>query len=273
MICQLLYVNTTPHYLAGNADHAPRYVLDGNALGMTATEAWRRRDAVETDQPDYIVVSIGYPVSDGAYGAQRSIDFQPVTPGDDPPAVPGVREGADDFIAFIEGALRPFVREQAFGGSGGGVGFGREALYGHSFGGLFVVYALLRRPDLVDTFLAASPALYWNGHYILNHTGWLDEAAPPPGGEAGPAFRLAYGSLEQDPVRRRTETQEEFEARVELLRGFGLLHMGEECGELMHKIGSSDRLRDAELRVYDGSDHASVGAVALTDGLDFFIDW
>lgn len=247
-----------------------RYVLDGNALGMTATEAWRRRDAVETDQPDYIVVSIGYPVTDSAYGAQRSIDFQPVTPGEDPPAVPGVREGADDFIAFIEGALRPFVREQAFGRTGG-IAFGREALYGHSFGGLFVVYALLRRPDLVDTFLAASPALYWNGHYILNHTGWLDEA-PPAGGD-GPAFRLAYGGLEQDAVRRRTETQEEFEARVELLRSFGLLHMGEECAELMGKIGSSERLRDAELKVYEGSDHASVGAVALTDGLDYFIDW
>lgn len=254
------------------AHHANRYVLDGNALGMTATEAWRRRDAVETGQPDYIVVSIGYPVSDSAYGPQRSIDFQPVTPGEEPPAVPGVREGADDFIAFIEGALRPFVRGgQAFPGSD--VEFGREALYGHSFGGLFVVYALLRRPDLVDTFLAASPALFWNGHYILNHTGWLDEAPAPAEGDDGPAFRLAYGGLEQEAVRRRTETQEEFEARVALLRSFGLLHMGEECAELMAKIGSSDRLRDAELKVYDGSDHASVGAVALTDGLDYFIDW
>lgn len=236
---------------------------------MTATEAWRRRDAVETGQPDYIVVSIGYPVADSAYGAQRSIDFQPVTPGEDPPAVPGVREGADDFIAFIEGALRPFVREQAFPP---GIEFGREALYGHSFGGLFVVYALLRRPDLVDTFLAASPALFWNEHYILNHTGWLDEA-PAGDGDGRPAFRLAYGSLEQDAVRRRTETQEEFEARVALLRSFGLLHMGDECAELMAKIGSSERLRDAELKVYEGSDHASVGAVALTDGLDYFIDW
>lgn len=237
---------------------------------MTATEAWRRRDAVETGQPDYIVVSIGYPVADSAYGPQRSVDFQPVTPGEDPPAVPGVREGADDFIAFIEGAVRPFVREQAF--TPGTVEYGREALYGHSFGGLFVVYALLRRPDLVDTFLAASPALYWNGHYILNHTGWLDEAAAPAG-DGRPAFRLAYGGLEQDAVRRRRETQEEFEARVALLESFGLLHMGEECAELMGKIGSSDRLRDAELKVYEGSDHASVGAVALTDGLDYFIDW
>lgn len=265
----ILSADTHPTvYLLTCSPRKHRYVLDGNALGMTATEAWRRRDAVETNQPDYIVVSVGYPVSDSAYGAQRSIDFQPVTPGEDPPAVPGVREGADDFIAFIEGALRPFVREQALPS---GVEFGREALYGHSFGGLFVVYALLRRPDLVDTFLAASPALYWNGHYILNHTGWLDEA-PAAGGD-GPAFRLAYGGLEQDAVRRRTETQEEFEARVELLKSFGLLHMGEECAELMGKIGSSERLRDAELKVYEGSDHASVGAVALTDGLDYFIDW
>lgn len=115
---------------------------------MTATEVWRRRDAVELDQPNAIVVSIGYPLTDSVYSAQRSIDFQPVTPGEDPPAIPGVREGSDDFITFIEGTLRPFVRSEF-----PNIEFGREALYGHSFGGLFVVYTLLRRPDLFDTFL------------------------------------------------------------------------------------------------------------------------
>lgn len=235
---------------------------------MTATEAWRRRDAVELAQPDCIVVSIGYPVTDSAYGAQRGIDFQPVTPGEPPPAAPGVREGSDDFIAFLEGALRPFVRS-AFPR----VRFGREALYGHSFGGLFVVYALLRRPDLVDTFLAASPDLTWNDDYILSHVGWLDEAVLAANGTR-PAFRLSYGSLEQYPVQRRTETYEEFVARVDLLRSYGVTYtMGDDCNNLFQHLKSNEKLRDAELKEYVGSDHASVGAVALTDGIDYFVDW
>lgn len=237
---------------------------------MTATEAWRRRDPVELSQPHAIVVSIGYPslLSNSVYGAQRSIDFQPVTPGEDPPALPGVREGSDDFIAFIEGTLRPFVRAQF-----PRVQFGREALYGHSYGGLFVVYALLRRPDLFDTFLAASPDLVWNGGYILDHLGWLDEVVIPEN-TTKPAFRVAYGSLEQYPQQRRIETYEDFLTRVSTLRSYGDSYtMGDDCNTLFQYAKRNTHLRDAELKEYTGSDHASVAAVALADGIDYFVDW
>lgn len=229
---------------------------------MTGTEAWRRRDPVEAAQPDSIVVSIGYPIADSVYGAQRSIDFQPVTPGEEPPPVPGVREGADDFIEFIDGTLRPFVYSEF-----PNVKFGREAIYGHSFGGLFVIYALLRRPDLFDTFLSASPALFWNDGYMLNHTSWLDEA-DARGNQ--PAFRLAYGSLEADVKKRRTETEEEYEFRRDLYATF---FMREYCNSLYESLKGNSKLRDVELKEYIGSDHASVGAVALTDGIDYFVDW
>lgn len=239
--------------------------MDGNALGMTATDAWRRRDAVELAQPDYIVVSIGYPVTDTVYGSQRSIDFQPVTPGEDPPAVPGVREGSDDFIYFIEHTLKPFVSDQF-----PNVDLGREALYGHSFGGLFVVYALLTRPDLFDSFLSASPALYWNDGYILNHTSWLNESSVPANDTQKPTFRLAYGDLEQYPVRRRTETDEQWEFREELYATFA---MTDNSNKLYQSLLGNERLRDVKLKEYVGSDHAAVAAVALADGIDYFVDW
>lgn len=236
---------------------------------MTATEAWRRRSAVELAQPDAIVVNIGYPVTDSVYGPQRGIDFQPVTPGEAPPAVPGVREGSDDFINFIEVALRPFIRFEF-----PQVRLGREALYGHSFGGLFVIYALLRRPDLFDTFLAASPALTWNDGYLMRRLGWLDDAVDRPGNDTKPALRLAYGSLEQYPAQRRSETYEEFLSRVGTLRGYGVSYtMGKDCHTLFDYLKTRSRLRHAELKEYAGSDHASVAAVALTDGIDYFLDW
>lgn len=238
-------------------------MLDGNALGMSGTEAWRRRLAVEPTQPDSIIVSIGYPITDSVYGSQRSIDFQPVTPGEPAPPVPGVREGADDFIDFIEGTLRPFVYSNF-----PSVTFDRDTLYGHSFGGLFVVYALLRRPDLFDTVLSASPALYWNDKYILNHTSWIEET--DLSNSTKPAFRLAYGDLEQYVVKRRTETDEQYQARKELYATFA---MADNCHELYEKLKGSSALRDIGLKEYVGSDHASVGAVALTDGIDYFLDW
>ncbi|RYP49289.1 hypothetical protein DL768_004972 [Monosporascus sp. mg162] len=231
---------------------------------MTGTEAWRRRLPVESMQPDSIVVSIGYPITDSVYGAQRSIDFQPVTPGEPAPPIPGVRQGADDFINFIEGTLRPFIRSEF-----PNVQFSRDALYGHSFGGLFVVYALLRRPDLFDTFLSASPALYWNDGYILDHTSWLDET-PLPGNATKPAFRLACGDLEQYPVRRRTETDEQYQFRKDLFATFA---MADNCHTLYNRLKGSSKLRDIFLKEYAGSDHASLGAVALTDGIDYFVDW
>lgn len=246
-------------------DENSRYVLDGNALGLTATEAWRRRDAVELAQPDYITISIGYPITESVYGSQRSIDFQPMTPGEDPPAVPGVREGSDDFIYFIEHTLKPFVSSQF-----PNVELGRDALYGHSFGGLFVVYALLTRPDLFDTFFSSSPALYWNEGYILNHTYWLNETIAPANTTDAPAFRLAYGDLEQYPVRRRTETEEQWEFREQLFATFA---MADNCNALYQSLKGNERLRDVVLKEYVGSDHAAVAAVALADGIDYFVDW
>lgn len=235
---------------------------------MTATEAWRRRDAVELDQPEAIVVSIGCPLTDSIYCAQRSIDFQPVTPREEPPAVPGVRQGSDDFITFIEATLRPFVRS-AFPK----VDFGREALYGHSFGGLFVVYTLLRRPDLFDTFLAASPDLSWNNGYILNHLSWLDDAVMLEN-TSKPAFQLSYGSLEQFPQQRRTESYQDYRSRLELLRSYGVTFtMGDDCSSVFQYVRRNANLRNSELREFIGGDHASVGAVALADGIDYFVDW
>lgn len=246
---------------------------------MTGTEAWRRRDPVVVDQPAGVVVSIGYPLTNSVYGTQRSIDYQPVTPGSPPPAVPGTPQGADDFIDFLEHELRPFVR-----GLFPRVSFGREAIYGHSFGGLFVIYALLRRPDLFDTFLAASPDLTYDNWYILNHTYWLAEAGQnstmttttmtTTTNSTKPAVRVSYGSLEQYPRRKRTETYAEYVARIQYLESLGVIYsMGDDCNSLWEYLDASPQVRNAEIKEYTGSDHSSVGAVALTDGVSYFVNW
>ena len=238
---------------------------------MTATEAFRRRRPVEFNMPDCIVVSIGYPetIEDSPYSTQRSYDFQPPVCETCPlPTVPGVPSNADNFIDFIDTALRPWVRDTAFPKAD----FDRDALYGHSFGGLFVLYALTVRPDLFDTFLSASPALFFNNDYVFNNTEFLAPLASPfnVSDASKPAFQISYGALEQNPVKRRTETDAEFEFRESILVPQQMTTLSQKLYSILQ---DSPVLRDISIREYPFSDHAAVAAAALGDGIDYFLDW
>jgi len=238
---------------------------------MTATEAFRRRRPVEFNMPDCIVVSIGYPetIEDSPYSTQRSYDFQPPVCDTCPlPAVPGVPSNADKLIEFIDTVLRPWVRSTAFPNAA----FDRDALYGHSFGGLFVLYALTVRPDLFDTFLSASPALFFNSEYVFNKPEFLAPLASSSqvSNVSKPAFQISYGALEQEPVKRRTETNDEFEFRKSILVPQQMTRLSQ---KLYSTLQSSPVLRDVSIHEYPFSDHAAVAAAALGDGIDYFLDW
>ncbi|KAK3392760.1 Alpha/Beta hydrolase protein [Podospora didyma] len=262
------------------------YVIDGNALGMTASEAFKRRGAVEPTQPDGIVVSIGYPLTDAVYSfTRRDVDFRPPLPAPQTPP-----SGADDFIEFIDGAVRPWVRSNLFPS----VSFTRHALFGHSLGGLFVTYALIAQPDLFDTFLIASPAIFWNNGSILAEvsrrlgTGLerrqslsprLNPRANRPGCQSNgtllskPAVVISYGSLESQALRRRTETEAAYQARKTRLEQFQFKMLGNYCYELFDRLKGSGKTRDVMLKLYPGEDHSSVAASAINDGIDYFVDW
>jgi predicted alpha/beta superfamily hydrolase len=244
-----------------------RFVLDGNALAQTATEAFRKRRPVDFFQPDTIIVSVGYPslIPDSPYSEGRYYDYQvPVCANCTPPVLPGVPSGGDGFITFLDTVLRPWVR-----GYFPNVVFNRDGLYGHSFSGLFVIYALLVRPDLFDVFLSASPHLVWNNDYIFSQLG-LFRTESPSNVTTKPALQLSYGGYEQFPRKRRTETLEAYEARRTF---FGSIRTEELCNRLYNEIKDSPRLRHVELREYPFSYHAAVGSAALCDGIDYFLDW
>ncbi|KAK4205399.1 Alpha/Beta hydrolase protein [Triangularia verruculosa] len=252
------------------------YVTDGNAHGLTAAENFKRRKPVDSAQPDSIVVTIGYPLSNNVYDmTRRFVDLRPPLPGPegDPPS------GADDFIAFINGTLRPWVQNTVFPS----VTFSRDALYGHSFGGIFVVYALIAYPGMFDTYLAATPTMVWNNGSLLDEvtrrwgTGCsLQEPVlacaneTDVGEERKPAVFITYGSGEQFPSRRRTETEEAFLERKATWQSFKQTEVTE---ELFYRVQASKRVRDVTLKVYVGQDHAGVASSTLADGIPYFVDW
>ncbi|KAK5657545.1 hypothetical protein OQA88_3118 [Cercophora sp. LCS_1] len=243
------------------------YVTDGNAYAATASEHLKRRRPVDSSQPDTVVIGIGYALTDNVYAlTQRAIDFGAPIPGEPVPF------GADAFIRFIDDTLRPWVRKTVFPG----VKFTRDAVYGHSSGGLFVAYALITDPGLFDTFILASPSLTLrNGTVLADVTRRFGDGIGIPGEvEMGngtrPAVWIGYGGLEDYPRRKRTQTEKEFQARRALLQRFS---PGRYSHELYDKIVGSGRLRDVVIKEYEGQDHAGVGGSAVIDGTSYFLDW
>jgi hypothetical protein len=264
-----------------HSDH-DRYVLDGNAMGMTAAEGFKRRKPVAFGQPDSVVVSIGYPLTNAVYDmVNRFVDYKPPfpdsqkSPGADP--FQGSPSAADPFLDFIGNALRPWLHGSVFPN----VKFTRDALFGHSFGGLLVTYALVSRPEMFDTYLAASPALEVQNNSILAEvtarlgTGNLASSAYYASTKCNaasslPALMITYGSVEEFPARRRTENETAFQTRKKYFRPLG---MTEHCHDLFDSVKASGKVRDVVLKEYVGQDHAGVAASAITDGIDYFVDW
>lgn len=105
--------------------------------------------------------------------AKRTHDLTPPSAADmDNRFSPG-NGGAEAFLSFIGDELIPYVnrtyRTRPY-----------RLLAGHSFGGLFGIYALITKPKLFSGYIAADPSLYWNNQAVaaqaesfFSHTGSL----------------------------------------------------------------------------------------------------
>lgn len=104
--------------------------------------------------------------------AARTRDLTPPTTSEiDKRFSPG-GGGADRFLAFLEQELIPWVdgnyRTRPY-----------RILAGHSYGGLFALHTLTRKPKLFHGYLAMDPSLSWNGGKIVTEL----EACLANGGE------------------------------------------------------------------------------------------
>lgn len=96
--------------------------------------------------PQNIIVSVHH--------SNRDNDLTPT--GGENPKVFG---GADKFLSFLEKELLPYI-DKKYSTTGS------NTLFGHSFGGLFAMYALLTNPTPFDTYIAADPSFWWDNRYI-----------------------------------------------------------------------------------------------------------
>jgi predicted alpha/beta superfamily hydrolase len=67
--------------------------------------------------------------------------------------------GADKFLEFLRKEVIPYINGR-FPTSG------VNSLYGHSYGGLFSMYAMLAQPDLFEVYYCTDPPLGWENGYV-----------------------------------------------------------------------------------------------------------
>ena len=127
------------------------YVLDGSYYFPTAT------DAMAMNQLNGILVGVGYPTDDrDEVNRRRTFDLSL-------PTASGNQQygGGDAFLRVLEEEVKPFVTARYR------IDPARQALFGHSLGGLMVLRQLFRNPQAYSTFISASPSIWWDGRAVL----------------------------------------------------------------------------------------------------------
>lgn len=168
------------------------YLLDGDA---TFPVAWRT--LVELDDPCLALVAIGYPGGMRIDIPRRYYDLTPPTAAEYLRARnPDLRTGGQDaFLDFIIGPLRARLSDIL------PLDATRQTLFGHSLGGLFVLRALMTRPGQFQSYVAADPSLWWNGHSALREADAFLGGIAASRGELAQPIRLQILTSGSQPPR------------------------------------------------------------------------
>ena len=135
-------------------------VLDGDAYTGLVTET-ARLFRIRGEAPPLIVV--------GVSNIDRTYDFTPFALEDEPDS-----GGGTAFLRFLNEELLAFMDQEYRTND-------YRILFGHSFGGLIGVYALICQPDIFDACIAASPALYSDRGRTLRAIEKILATRPPTG--------------------------------------------------------------------------------------------
>lgn len=246
-----IYINipTTP---APSAGHPVLFALDGNAtfpaLALMARSTASRSASTGRTAP--VVVGIGYP-SGQDFGGGRTRDYTPPSGK----ATPAGEGGADLFLDFIERELKPLVATLA------PLDPARQALFGHSYGGLCTLHALFTRPGMFQTYLAASPSIWYGERVILSEVdGFAKRVAALP---AKPSLMLTAGELEAFKTRGTPPQGREAVAAERRMVG--------EAEQLAGKLAKSGNLARVEYHLLAKENHGTAMFPAMARGMEFLI--
>lgn len=144
------------------ADGFPAFwMLDGNAALMEFDAALLEELAARPLPP--VLVFIGYDNDLRIDSPARTRDYTFVADSREGAdgTVTRAGGGADAFLEVLERGVRPAMAARV------ATDPRRQALWGHSFGGLFVLHALYTRGGAFSDYAAGSPSLWWREGAML----------------------------------------------------------------------------------------------------------
>ncbi len=227
------------------------YHLDGNAVFGSLVDAVRLQTlrGTVTGVAPGIVVGIGYPIDGPFDHRRRTLDYTPPAAPENLAARPDGSPwpptgGAAAFLEVIETQVKPLVAGLA------PVDPARQALFGHSFGGLFALTTLFAKPSAFARIAAISPSLWWDGAAMMERLDALIAGLPP----ARPEVFVAVGG-DEEPAQREGESPDAVRRRAARM--------------VTRARDFATRLPGTEFRLFPGENHGSVVHAAIGPALRF----
>jgi len=217
----------------GRAGYPIIYMLDGNAAMASLSDkelvALARSDDPVTDDPP-VLVAVGYDIPTRNDVVSRAYDYTP--PVHDAqgnlvarPTVRGrVGGGAAQFLRLIQSQVKPMVYARVR------IDMQRETLWGHSYGGLFVLYTLFTQPQSFAHYVAGDPSLWWYDGALLQQWRRFDKERA-----AGKHVALLVGTKARDPGRPPPPSQQQGRQSMD---GFNQRQLIRGMADTLHQHGA-----------------------------------
>jgi len=195
-----VFVSLPKNYSKTDTVHYPVfYILDGNSGFPVAHAARQMLDLVGAIE-DIIIVGIGYEW-DKSYQPWFTTRWNDLTPTADTKADTSQQYlgalslpkgslnsgGTERFITILKTEIISFVQKEYKANEDRG-------LYGHSLGGLFAAYCLLKEPGLFRRYAISSPSVWWDNRKILD----IEKSFSANNQGLNAQVFLSVGSLEGD---------------------------------------------------------------------------
>lgn len=233
------------------------YLTDGNACFPIAAAA----HAIQSPYPKGtniergIIVAVGYPIEAPFDLMRRAWDLTPPPGRTYPPySAEGsdiVTGGADEFLAFIETELKPEIATRFV------IDPARQSLFGHSFGGLFALYALFEKPESFTRYIAASPSIFWEECRILD----FEEHFSARTDTVANLLHLSAGEFEGERLAPFQVNADDAKSRIDAMREARTALHAHELATRLAALRSTSLV--VRYETFPGENHLSVLPAAI----------
>jgi predicted alpha/beta superfamily hydrolase len=221
------------------------YLLDGNWYFMPAAYS---DSATDPQLLASIFVGIGYPNDDTEIDRRRAFDLTP--PGKFKDFFGSKAGGGDDFIRVLLEEVKPLVESHYQ------VDQARQIIYGKSLGGLLVLHLLFVHPEAFQTYIAASPAIYWDNSSVL-------------AGEKDFSQKIKTGNLRLK-VLITSASEEQYRGSDPKLQAEEVYRMVDNASELASRLATiSPQNLSVTYAIFADETHNSVSLASLGRALYF----